>query len=92
MRYEFIDNKNTMVITTQNIVNGEKAILLVSHDEDDGMWQFLEGEEVKEEETMIISLYEMVKIDPIVNQIADLPLGWIAYRGNRHDEWMKQKN
>ena len=92
MKYEFIDEKNTMVITTKNIVNKEKSIMLVSHDEDDGMWEFLEGEEVKEEDAMIISLYEMVNIDPTVNQVADLPLGWIAYRDVEQDKWIKQKN
>ena len=92
MKYEFIDEKNTMVITTKNIVNKEKSIMLVSHDEDDGMWEFLEGEEVKEEDAMIISLYEMVNIDPTVNQVADLPLGWIAYRDIEQDKWIKQKN
>ncbi|RKM58589.1 hypothetical protein D6856_12610 [Butyrivibrio sp. XB500-5] len=83
---------HTTVITTKNIVNGEKDILLVSHDEDDGMWEFLEGDVVKEEEAMIISLYEMVNIDPTVNQIADLPLGWIAYRDSKLDAWTKRKN
>ena len=92
MKYEFIDEKNTMVITTKNIVSKEKSIMLVSHDEDDGMWEFLEGEEVKEEDAMIISLYEMVNIDPTVNQVADLPLGWIAYRDIEQDKWIKRKN
>ncbi|SFU30771.1 hypothetical protein [Butyrivibrio sp. INlla21] len=92
MKYEFIDDKNTMVITTKNIVSKEKSIVLVSHDEDDGMWEVLEGEEVKEEDAMIISLYEMVNIDPTVNQVADLPLGWIAYRDIEQDKWIKQKN
>ncbi|SFV00461.1 hypothetical protein [Butyrivibrio sp. INlla21] len=91
MKYEFIDDKNTMVITTKNIVSKEKSIMLVSHDEDDGMWEFLEGEEVKEEDAMIISLYEMVSIDPTVNQIADLPLGYIAYRNSGHEDWVKQE-
>ena len=92
MKYEFIDDKNTMVITTKNIVSKEKSIMLVSHDEDDGMWEFLEGEEVKEEDAMIISLYEMVNIDSTVNQVADLPLGWIAYRDIEQDKWIKRKN
>ncbi len=29
---------------------------------------------------MIVSLFEIVQIDSTVNQIADLPLGWISYR------------
>ena len=56
MNYNFVDEKNTMVITTKNIVNKKKSILLVSHDEDDGMWEFLDGDDVKEEDAMIVSL------------------------------------
>ena len=92
MNYNFIDEKNTMVITTKKIINKEKSILLVSHDEDDGMWEFLDGDDVKEEDAIVVSLFEMVHLDSTVNQIADLPLGWIAYRDNIHSKWLKQKN
>lgn len=92
MNYEFIDEKNTMVITTQKIVSKEKNILLVSHDKDDGMWEFLDGDDVKEEDAIIVSLLEIVHLDSTVNQIADLPLGWIAYRDNIQNEWIKHKN
>ncbi len=92
MNYNFIDEKNTMVITTKKIINQEANILLVSHDEDDGMWEFLDGDGIKEEDAMIVSLLEIVQIDATVNQIADLPLGWIAYRDNIQCKWLKQKN
>lgn len=92
MNYNFVDEKNTMVITTKNIVNKEKSILLVSHDEDDGMWEFLDGDDVKEEDAIIVSLFEIVQLDSTVNQIADLPLGWISYRDSIQNEWIKQKN
>lgn len=73
-------------------MNKESSILLVSHDEDDGMWEFLDGDDINEEEAMIVSLLEIAQIDITVNQIADLPLGWIAYRENVYSEWVKQKN
>ena len=92
MNYNFVDEKNTMVITTKNIVNKKKSILLVSHDEDDGMWEFLDGDDVKEEDAMIVSLFEIVQLDSTVNQIADLRLGWISYRDSIQNEWIKQKN
>ena len=65
--------------------------MLVFHDEDDGMWEFLDGDDVNEEEVMIVSLLEIVQIDLTVNQIANLPLGWIAYREDVYSEWVKQK-
>ncbi|MDE7228756.1 MAG: hypothetical protein K2N31_10615 [Treponemataceae bacterium] len=78
MRYLFKDAKNTMVITTKEILNGEHPVTTVFHDLDDGMWQFLDGEELSEERAAIISLEEMAEIDDSVNDIADLPLGGIA--------------
>lgn len=78
MRYLFKDAKNTMVITTKEILNGEHPVTTVSHDLYDGMWQFLDGEELSEERAAIISLEEMAEIDDSVNDIANLPLGGIA--------------
>lgn len=92
MIYKFLDDKNTMVITTKSILQKEKDIKLVSHDEDDGMWEFLDGEEVDENSSAIVSLYEMVLIDDSINELFDLPLGWIAYRENRNLEWSRSIN
>lgn len=92
MDYGFTEAKNTMVISTKKVIGKENAILLVSHDEDDGMWEFLDGYDVKEEEAVIVSLLEIVHLDSTVNQIADLPLGWIAYRDNIQEEWKHQPN
>lgn len=92
MNYDFLDEKNTTVISTKKIMNKESSIMLVSHDEEDGMWEFLDGDDVNEEDAMIVSLFEIVQIDETINQIADLPIGWIAYRENVFSKWVKQIN
>ncbi|WP_179232776.1 hypothetical protein [Paenibacillus rigui] len=46
--WPFEDPENVAVITTQIIMTKERPVLFVSHDEEDGMWQFLEGEEANE--------------------------------------------
>ena len=71
MEYKFLDDKNTMAITTKGIVSGQRDILLVSHDEDDGMWEFLDGEDVSEENALIVSMSEMVQIDESINKLYD---------------------
>ena len=65
-----------MVMTTKDIIKGQKNIILVSHDEDDGMWEFLDGDEVNEENAAIVSLAEIVNIDNTINDLFDLPLGF----------------
>ncbi|MGY4759585.1 hypothetical protein ACVNS2_08335 [Paenibacillus caseinilyticus] len=76
----FEDPGNVVVITIDRIMKRESPILYVTHDEDDGMWQFLDGGETKEEEARLLSLKEMVNIDPSLIQLSDLPLGWIMER------------
>ena len=92
MEYKFLDDKNTMAITTKKILSGQSDILLVSHDEDDGMWEFLDGEDVCEENALVVSMFEMVQIDESINKLYDLPLGWIAYRESKTTEWIRNLN
>ena len=40
-------DKSTIVITTKEIINKTKKVALVFHDEEDGIWEFLDGEDVK---------------------------------------------
>ena len=83
----FKDDPKTMVITTKRVINREVMVSIVFHDEEDGMWQFLDGIDTDENSAAVISLSEMVSIDPTVEQIADLPLGWVAWRSDLSSEW-----
>lgn len=67
-----------MVITTKEILSGERSITVVFHDLDDGMWQFLDDGELLEERAAVISLEEIAETDDSVNDIADLSLGGAA--------------
>ena len=76
--WPFADPKNVAVITLKSITKGGRPILHVTHDADDGMWQFLDGSTVSEENASVVSLEEITRIDPSVMELADLPLGWYA--------------
>lgn len=89
--WPFEDPENVAVITTDKIVKREGPILYVTHDEDDGMWQFLDGGEVREEDARILSLKEIVNIDPSLVQLCDLPLGWIAWREKTDSHWIREE-
>ena len=88
-KWPFADPKNVAVITLKSIVKGGKPILHVAHDADDGMWQFLDGTTVSEENASVVSLEEITRIDPTVMELADLPLGWYAYRSAPSDPWRR---
>ena len=55
-------------------------ILYVSHDEDDGMWQFLCGSNHNIEDASIVSLFEVYNIDYSICLLKDMPRGYYAIR------------
>lgn len=88
----FKENKNTMVLTTKGIVYNKNDILTVYHDEEDGMWQFLDNDFTEIDNAILISLEEVLEIDYTLNEIYDLKLGWVAWRESRNDKWKVQKS
>jgi len=69
-----------------------RDILYVFHDADDHGWQFhYEGEKTLAEH-MVVALSEIVRHDPTVLEVADLPPGWKASRKKRGDAWLRAVN
>ena len=91
-RWLFEEPQNVAVLTTTNVVKHNTFVLYVSHDSDDGMWQFHDGADVDENNAMLISLQEMVELDPSISELADLPLGWIAWRRSTNESWNREKD
>lgn len=91
-QWPFADPKNVAVITLKSITMGSNPILHVTHDGEDGTWQFLDGSTVSAEDASIVSLEEIARIDPTVMELADLPLGWYAYRSAASEPWRRGKN
>ena len=66
--WPFDDPPNVAVMALDRILEGNSPVLLVCHDEDDGMWQFLDGQEVSEEDAKIyiaqavcVEVYDVMK-------------------------------
>lgn len=87
----FGDPPNVAVFTTRSIVRGGAWIAYVSHDADDGSWQFHDSTpgEPPEEEGMIVALSSMVLRDGTLNELADLPEGWRAWRDGPAAPWQR---
>jgi len=84
--WPFADGPNCAVFTLKRILRGESHILLVVHDTD-GDWQFLDGGECSEQDAAIVSLAEMVKLDPALSELATLPTGARAERLSPSEPW-----
>ena len=87
--WRFADPEGTEVITLKRVLRGARAVLLVTHDEDDATWQFLDGEHVFEEDGILVCLGEMVQFDPSLSELADLPVGWYAWRTAAGQPWQR---
>lgn len=85
--WPFEDPEDTQVIILERILRGESSLRLVTHDEDDGSWQFLDGDHVFEDDAVIVFLGEIVQFDPSLLSLALLPLGWHAWRDSPAEPW-----
>ncbi len=85
--WRFADSQDTLVVTLERILRGDSFLVLVTHDAEDGGWQFLDGEHVFEEDGATVLLGEMVQFDPSLLELADLPAGWYAWRDAPDRHW-----
>jgi hypothetical protein len=85
--WPFDQPPDAAAITVQAVLDGD-PILRVSHDEDDDGWQFLDGREVDISAARLISMAEAVELDPSLEEIAELPPGWIAHRESPNAAWV----
>ena len=90
--FPFSDAPNTAVFICSHILDGREKILFVSHDADDGAWQFLCGKEHNESDARIVSLKYVLDLDPTIVNLKDLPLGYCAERKSKNDKWAIAKN
>jgi hypothetical protein len=85
--WPFAENPETVVFTTRPILERREPILYVSHDADDGAWQFHSHEAPTEETASVVSLREVFELDRSVAALANLPMGWRAWRQTRPGPW-----
>jgi len=89
-RWPFADAPNTATITTVNVLDGRSPILLVTHDTDDGSWQFLCGSTDDPSDGRVVALASIVDLDVTVAELSDLPLGWRAWRDSPQLPWKRE--
>lgn len=83
---------DTEVISCCHVVDEHAPILYVSHDKEDGMWQFLCGKEHEVSEARVISLEEALELDSTLPKIQKIKQGYIAERISRETPWKIKKH
>ena len=84
--FPFADAPNTACFTCRHVLEENKPILYVSHDED-GYWQFLCGGNHTEEDARIVSLALIISIDETMSDLAELGYGYYAEAESPTSDW-----
>lgn len=71
--WPFEDAKNTAVLTTSKVVYEGELISYVTHDDEDGMWQFLSASGASFSTAMVVGLESMIQHDKSLIELSDLP-------------------
>jgi hypothetical protein len=87
-KWPFEATRNTAAITTRQVLEGE-PVLQVTHDADDGGWQFLCGTTDDTADGRVVGLGEMCDRDATLLELADLPEGWQAWRDRPGAQWRR---
>ena len=81
------DNPRLTVFTTNAVVEQHRPIVTVYHDREDDWQFFAEGDTNESANAQLVSAEEILKIDPSLRNIADLPPGQMATRDSPDDAW-----
>jgi hypothetical protein len=89
----FTEELNTAVFTTKFVISDNKEITYVTHDADDGAWQFFSEDKFEdyEEVAKIVGLGQIIKRDESILELADMPVGYYAFRKSKKDKWVIKK-
>lgn len=72
------------------ILDDDDWVHYVTHDDEDGAWQFHPSRgPATMKEAAVVSLKHMLTIEPRIEELADLPLGWYAWRDSTSEPWTR---
>ena len=89
--WKFPDPPDTRVYLSETVHKGTEPITYVSHDAEDGAWQFL-GDSMSDGGGVISCFHHPIDSDSTLAELADLPLGWYAERGKVGEPWIRKKH
>lgn len=91
--WPFADPSNVATIVDRRILSGDAWIAYVSHDAEDGAWQFHTSDPGPPNycNAAVVSLREILERDETLAELSDLPPGWHAWRESPDSAWQRQE-
>ncbi|MDQ3286665.1 MAG: hypothetical protein M3Q42_00120 [Pseudomonadota bacterium] len=87
--WPFAEPVNALSVSTVRVFREGYPVLRVSHDED-GDWQVLCDTTINLEHCVVVCLGCCYQRDSTLGEIADLPLGWTAWREFVGGPWSRE--
>ena len=87
--WKFDDAPHTGVFTTKAVMDGRDPITRVFHNIDDRTWEFHGPGESKTEDRAYVCFHHIIDKDPTLSELADLPMGWCAWKENDSGRWIR---
>lgn len=87
--WKFEDGPHTQAFLSTAVHRGDEPVTYVSHDLEDGAWQFL-GDSMTESGGVLSCLHHPIEKDHSLIELADLPLGWYAERARPGEPWVRR--
>lgn len=88
--WPFDDEPTTASFTTSYAIIDLKPVIHVVRGAD-GDWQFLSAEGADESALKMVALKTVLDRHPDLREIADLPLGWEAWRADPSAPWHRRE-
>ena len=90
--WKFPSSPHTRAFLSETVHQGKEPVTYVSHDAEDGVWQFLGDSMSDGGEPVLSCLHHPVDNDPSLRELADLPPGWSAQRAKPGEPWIRRKD
>jgi hypothetical protein len=88
----FVGTQERFPYSCVHVLDEAHPILRVTHDEDDGAWQFLCGGVHEVSEGRLVCIGCILEKDATLLVLGDLPLGWCADRESSDSPWERSPN
>lgn len=89
--WKFLVGPHSNAFLSKTVNDGDEPVTYVSHDADDGAWQFLGDSMSDGGGPVVVCLHHPIDKDPTLTELADLPLGWCAEREGVGSPWIRRE-